>query len=65
MQPKFLRRFLPALLMLMMFISASTLAHAVQVTSTWTGAGDGTTYTDAANWSPAVVPRNGTPAGTT
>ena len=65
MQTQLLRRLLPALLMLMMFISASTLAHAVQVTSTWTGAGDGTNYTDAANWSPAAVPRNGVPAGTT
>ncbi len=49
----------------MLFLSFGTLAHAVQVTSTWTGAGDGTTYTDAANWSTPNFPRNGTPAGTT
>ena len=64
-QPKLLRRFVPALLMLMMFVSVSTLGHAVQVTSTWTGAGDGTSYTDPANWSTPEYPRNGTPAGTT
>ena len=57
-----MRRFIAALLML---ISVSTLAHAVQVTSTWTGAGDGTSYTDPANWSTPDYPRNGVPAGTT
>ena len=62
---KICSRFMRHLVMALVLLSSATFAHAVQVTSTWTGAGDGTSYTDAANWSTPNFPRNGTPSGTT
>lgn len=49
-------------------IALSTTASAAQVTATWigpSGNGGNGNWGVAANWSPAVVPNNGTPSGTT
>ncbi len=62
---KICSRFIRHLMMALVLLCSATFAHAVQVTSTWTGLGDGATYTDANNWNPKVVPNNGIPANTT
>jgi len=46
-----------AILLLALFV-ATPLCAAV-VASSWTGAGDASSWSDASNWSPAVVPDNG------